>query len=168
MTAPRVESAPASFPGEVPLSGFDALMKNSVAQSYWARRLVAYVIDVLIVYVVLAIIGWAVALPLFLLSGGSFLSVFGGYFLVLSGVIQFLYFFVAEMAIGSTIGKRFLGLRVAADEGRPPNGAEAAIRNVSKIHWVLLLLDVVVGLATSKQYTKKYSDTLAHTSVVMA
>ena len=40
------------------------------------------------------------------------------------------------------------------------------MRNVSKIYWVLLLLDVVIGLATSKQYNQKFSDKLVGTSVV--
>jgi hypothetical protein len=40
------------------------------------------------------------------------------------------------------------------------------VRNISKVYWLLLLLDVVVGLATPKQYTQKFSDKLVGTSVV--
>jgi hypothetical protein len=40
------------------------------------------------------------------------------------------------------------------------------LRNISKIYWLLLLLDTVVGLATSKNYTQKFSDRFAGTEVV--
>jgi hypothetical protein len=39
------------------------------------------------------------------------------------------------------------------------------LRDLSKINWVLLLLDVVLGLALEPGYTKKFSDRLLGTSV---
>jgi uncharacterized membrane protein YvbJ len=39
------------------------------------------------------------------------------------------------------------------------------IRNISKIHEVLLLLDVIGGLITSKDLHQKYSDRIANTTV---
>ncbi|MBI3860162.1 MAG: RDD family protein [Thaumarchaeota archaeon] len=151
------------------MSGFDALMKESQAQTYWVKRLVAYIVDVVIVYVVLAILASIVAFQLLLLSGpGAFGAVLVGAFSVVSGVLLFLYFFVTEVSMGSSIGKRVFGLKVVADNGGKPSGSQAALRNISKIFWVLLLLDVILGLAMSKQYTMKYSDTFAHTSVVAA
>ncbi|MGD0477937.1 MAG: hypothetical protein ABSB29_07210 [Nitrososphaerales archaeon] len=45
---------------------------------------------------------------------------------------------------------------------------EALVRNVSKLYWLLLILDIIVGLAVSKGYTQKYTDKLMGTSVVDA
>jgi hypothetical protein len=41
-------------------------------------------------------------------------------------------------------------------------------RDVSKLCWLLLILDVIVGLAVSKGHTQKYTDKLMGTSVADA
>jgi uncharacterized RDD family membrane protein YckC len=157
-------SAPAS---QGTVSGFDAVMKESGAQSYWIKRIVAFVIDAIIVYIVLGIIVTTVALP-FLFLGGAYYyyTVFAGTFAVVGGLILVLYFTLAEVTIGGSLGKRFMGLKVVAASGRLPNFGEAFIRNISKIYWILLLLDVIVGLATAKDYTQKYTDRMVGTNVV--
>lgn len=164
VTGFRSTGAPA--PTDSALSGFDALMKNSTAQSYWAMRLVAYVIDVVIVNLTLFLLATMVALPFLILAPSAIGASLIGSLSVVSGVITFLYFVVTEIAFGGSIGKRLLGLRVNAETGQLSRGSQALLRNISKIHWVLLLLDVVVGLATSKGYTQKYTDIMAKTSVV--
>ncbi len=149
------------------LSGFDALTKDPVAQSYWVKRLVAFVIDAIIVAFALLVITVLSALPFLFVTGPSaFFAVIGGVYSVVSGVLLFLYFLFAEMWMGSSIGKWLIGLKVVTDAGSRPLPGESALRNISKIYWLLLLLDVIIGLATSKQYTKKYSDIYAKTSVV--
>lgn len=57
-------------------------------------------------------------------------------------------------------------LKVVGPKGGNPTFVQSLVRNISKIYWILLLLDVIVGLATSKQYNQKYSDKLVGTSVV--
>ncbi len=151
------------------VSGFDAVMKESAAQTYWVQRILAFVIDAVIVFVAVGILVALTALPFLILSGpGVFGAIFGGVFTFLSGVILVLYFTAAELLSGTSVGKRILGLKVTAAGGRLPNPGEALVRNLSKFYWILLLLDIVVGLATSKEYTQKYSDRLMGTSVVNA
>jgi hypothetical protein len=58
------------------------------------------------------------------------------------------------------------GLKVIRLGGGYQNLTEAFVRNINKIYWLLLLLDIVVGLAISKQYTQKFSDTVVGTEVV--
>jgi len=150
-----------------PLSGIDALMKEQTAQSYWIRRLVALVIDVIIVVVVLAVVAVVIAIPTFALSGaGGMVAIFAGIFSVVAGVVVFLYFIFAEVTRGATFGKQVLHLKVVGPKGGNPTFIESVVRNVSKIYWLLLLLDVIVGLATSKDYTQKFSDKLVGTKVV--
>ena len=156
-----------SAPTGAPLSGIDALMKESSAQNYWLRRLAAFVIDAIIVVVIIVVVAVLVAIPSFVLSGTAGLtSFFAGAFALVAGVILFLYFIVAEVTQGATVGKHAMHLRVVGPKGGNPNLVESLARNVSKIYWILLLLDVVVGLATSKQYTQKFSDKVVGTSVV--
>ena len=155
--------------GEATLSGFDTLMNEGRAQGYWFRRLIAFVIDAIIVDVTLGIIGLMLAVPLLLTGGfGAMMSFFAGIFSVVSGIVLVFYFAITEAATGASIGKHILGLRVRTRTGTYPNFGEAFVRNVSKIHWVLLLIDVVVGLATSKVHTEKLSDRFMGTSVQSA
>jgi uncharacterized RDD family membrane protein YckC len=143
-------------------------MRDSKVQEYWIRRLVALVVDVVIIGVALGVIAAIVAIPFFLSGGFGFMTVFFSGFAVLTGVVLILYFPLTESTMGASIGKQLLGLRVVSRRGGNPTFFEAFIRNVSKIHWVLLLLDVIVGLGVSKGYQQKYSDQLMGTSVVPA
>ena len=159
-------TAPGSAATSAPVSGLDALIKDQKAQEYWIWRFVAIVVDWVIVYVVVGVITFFVALPAFLLGGGAFFSaVFGG-LAVLWGLVFILYFAVLESATGASIGKHIFGFRVTSKRGSNPTFGEALVRNVSKIYWLLLLLDVVAGLAVSAGYQQKYSDRLMGTTVV--
>lgn len=150
-----------------PLSGLDETFKEPKAQNYWLRRIAAIVIDVIIVAVIIVVVAVAVAIPSFVMSGTAGLtSFFAGTFSIVAGIILFLYFIVAEVTTGATIGKRVMNLKVVGPKGGNPTVVQSLVRNISKIYWVLLVLDVVVGLATSKNYTQKYSDKLVGTSVV--
>jgi uncharacterized RDD family membrane protein YckC len=154
----------ASGPAGAPLSGVDALIKEP---SYWLRRFVAFIIDAIIVGVILVVIAVAIAIPSFALSGAAGVtSFFAGTFSIVAGVILFLYFIVAEVTRGATVGKQVMHLKVVGPKGGNPTLVQSLVRNISKIYWVLLLLDVVAGLATSKQYNQKFSDKLVGTSVV--
>lgn len=59
-----------------------------------------------------------------------------------------------------------MGLRVTTDGGGRPTLGVSFLRNLSKINWVLLLLDVILGLALEVGYTKKFSDRFFGTSVI--
>ena len=143
------------------------------AQEYWVKRLLAYVIDAVVVYAVIGLIVAATVLPTFLagiivpgFSPPSF--PFGGFFGTFASLLFVLYFTVAESTYGKTIGKGVMGLRVITTSGGKPTLANAFLRNISKINWVLLLLDVIVGLALDVGYTRKFSDRFLGTSVATA
>jgi uncharacterized RDD family membrane protein YckC len=59
-----------------------------------------------------------------------------------------------------------MGLKVTTLSGAQLDWGQAFLRNISKIYWVLLLLDVVAGLAMQKAYKQKFSDNYAGTIVV--
>jgi uncharacterized RDD family membrane protein YckC len=155
----------------MPVSGINTLSRDAKAQEYWIKRLFAYVIDAVVVYSVVGLAAAATVLPVFI--AGVFVPgyspptlPFGGYFGTFAGLLFVLYFTLAEATYGKTIGKRVLGLHVAAEGGRRPTLGGSFLRSISKINWVLLLLDVVIGLALEPGYTKKFSDRYLGTSVV--
>ena len=165
--APSATAQP-SAPSQpsAPVSGVDALIKDQKAQEYWIWRAVAILVDWVAVYIVLGVLTVIVAFPSFLVGGGVlFASVFGELAL-LWGVMFVLYFSVAEAKWGESLGKHIFSLRVKSKSESNPTFGEAFVRNNSKIYWLLLLLDVIVGLATSKGYEQKYSDHLMGTTVV--
>jgi uncharacterized RDD family membrane protein YckC len=135
------------------------------------KRLLAYVIDAIIVYAVIGLIAAATFLPAFLMGvivPGSSPQVpfIGGFLGTVSSLILVLYFTFAEATYGHTIGKRIMGLRVVVDSGVRPTLGSSFLRNLSKISWVLLLLDVILGLELGTGYKKKYSDRFLGTSVI--
>jgi len=162
--SPVQAGAPTSA-SSAPVSGFDMLIKDQTAQEYWVQRLVGFIIDAVIVYLVLAVLTALVALPALFTSGVSFFAVVFGGIAFLWGIIFVLYFTVAEATYGASIGKHVFRLKVVSKTGSKPNFAEAFIRNLSKVYWLLLLLDVVIGLAVSKGYQQKYSDYFMGTTV---
>ena len=148
-----------------PVSGLDTLTKDQKAQEYWLLRTVAFVVDAIIVYIVLAVVTAIIAIPALLSRGFGFIGVVFGGIALLWGIVFVLYFSVFESSSGSSIGKKVFKLKVVSKTGSNPTFGEALIRNISKIYWLLLLLDIIVGLATSKEYQEKYSDRLMGTKV---
>jgi len=154
-------------------TGFDLLGNDKNFQNHWARRLIAFVIDWVIVAVALIVIAAVAALPfLFSLSTGT-VSTFPGWWSAwwgiwwagLGGVVLFLYFFLSEGIYHRTIGKEIMGLRVARIDGKPVDFRSSLIRNISKIYWVLLLIDVLVGLGTHGETSQKWTDRYVGTKV---
>jgi uncharacterized RDD family membrane protein YckC len=169
-------SCGANVAGAIPTSGYrsgiDALMRNTSAQEYWVRRLIAFVIDAVLVGVVLGLILLTASLGSLLLnpitwsSFATSMSFLAGTFSFLGGIILVLYFSVTESYYGRSLGKGLMGLKVTVNGGSMPSFEMALIRNISKIYWVLLLLDVIVGLAIEVDHRRKVSDRYAHTLVV--
>ena len=108
--------------------------------------------------------GTILSIP-FIILGRSNLTSFFSAFPVVIGLFSILYFPATEVYNGASIGKSVLGLKVTTLDGAKPNWGQAFVRNVSKIYWVLLLLDVVVGLAIQTDYRQKFSDRYAGTVV---
>lgn len=149
------------------MSGIDSVIKERAAQEYWVERIVAFVIDAAIVYLAVGVLAFAYALPFFFVSGIAAVgAMIAGVFSFVVGVVLVLYFSLFENWAGTSVGKRAIGLVVRSKSGKNPSLVEAFTRNVSKVYWILLLLDVIIGLATSKEYTQKFSDRFAGTSVV--
>jgi len=152
-------------------TGFELLRDDKSVQNHWARRLIAFVIDAVIVTVVLAIIAIVVSIP-FIISlsfSSTALRAFPAWWgLSLVGLIPlvvFLYFFLAEGLYGRTLGKEIMGLRVQRVDGKPMDLRNSFVRNISKIYWVLLLIDVAVGLGTHGEMSQKWSDRYISTKV---
>ena len=106
------------------------------------------------------------AIPLFI-GGPSFFR-FDFWGVWLGGFIPLLivgYFIIAEAGWGRTIGKEAMGLKAVRVDGRSMDLGSSFLRNISKINWLLLLLDVIAGLVMHGDGRQKFSDRLAGTTV---
>jgi len=143
-------------------TAFDKIGSDRQLQDHWLRRLVAAIIDSIIIGIVSWIIAVLVALPAILL-GAAFVI---GAYSFLHGVLFFLYAGFLESSRGSTIGKQIMNLKVTTMEGNVASLDKTMIRNISKIHWLLWLIDTLLGMATVGDPHQKYSDRFAGTTVI--
>ena len=134
---------------------------------HWLLRLIAYIVDSVIIAIAIIVL----SIPLWIMGiigGFWFLSAgilfFGFPFLV--GLLLVMYVLYAEVNWGGTLGKRIVGLRVQTVSGSRITYGQSFLRNISKIHWILLFLDWLIGVATPGDRKQKYMDRLAGTAVV--
>ena len=142
------------------VTGLNIIGQNKALQDHWIKRVIAYIID----WVILIVISAVLTIALFPFGGGVF-SIFWGIGILVYAVIAILYWIIQEGFWGGTIGKKVMGLRVVGTTG-PMDIVKAAIRNVSKIYGLFLLLDWIVGLATEGDPRQKVMDRFAGTTVV--
>ena len=146
----------------------DSGQSGQIDLMQWLIRLVAYIIDSIIILIPTAII-YFIVLVAIILTPGSFFLIYGGYLLLplILGILEVLYFVILDVSWGATIGKRVLGLQVQMVKGGKVPFDKAFIRNISKIFWVFLVLDWLIGLVTpGADRRQKYTDRLAGTTVV--
>ncbi len=138
------------------VTGFDYLGRDKSLQEHWLRRFVAIVIDWMIIFIPLNILGWIL---------GS--ALFGFIWLSLDNVVFFVYCAMFDVVVGGTVGKMLLGLKSVSVSGKM-DVAQALMRNITKIFVPLLLIDWIVGMAIdTKDPRQKWTDSLVNTSVIL-
>jgi len=143
-------------------TGFDRLKDDKRFQDHWAKRVIAYIIDVAIVSVAAYVLLLAVSLPALpaISFGQTFpFAWFWGFWLGgIAPLIILAYFVLAEALFARTIGKELMGLRVARLDSKRLDLWSSFVRNISKVAFILLIVDVAVGLGTHGDGRQKYSD----------
>ena len=150
-------------------TGFDRLKDDKGFQDHWVKRVIAYIVDVAIVSVAVFVLVLAVALPAFpaIFFGQTFpFAWFWGFWLGgIASLIMLAYFVLADALFGRTLGKELLGLRVTRVDGKRIDLWASFVRNLSKIVFVLLIIDVAAGLGSHGDGRQKYSDRYIGTTV---
>jgi len=144
-----------------------------------ARRLLAYLLDLILCYGALLVLAFLVALGVFGTAAATDAaeSVAGagiGVLLVVLFAIQWVYFAVLEAWRGRTPGKAALGMRVVSTTGRPIGFRAAALRNVLRAADALPLtysagIVSIAGLASmsSTRRFQRLGDLVAGTLVIV-
>jgi uncharacterized RDD family membrane protein YckC len=149
-------------------SGIEKIRYDIQAQGLWLSRLLAYIIDSIIVgiFTVLAILFVFVPYLLGSLLTRDWLSwrnILGYPFA--TGFFQVVYFTILEGWLGASVGKRVIGLVVSKNNGGKPNYLQTLLRNISKIHGGILLLDILFGLTLTESTRMKATDRMSGTRV---
>src|SRR6266704_926897 len=135
-------------------SAIDLIGHNPALQEHWIRRFFAALIDAIVV----AVIYLLFALPLGFVSLAWYVAPF------LYGIVWLLYSMLLETVLGATIGKRLLRLRVVAIDGNL-DIMHCLVRNISKIYWLLFLVDLGAGGVTQGDPRQRLFDRIARTTV---
>lgn len=143
------------------MSAFEKITTDRHLQDHWLRRLVAGIIDSIIIGIIAWIISLLVALPALLYGAVPFT----GSSDLLRGVLLFLYCAFMESTRGTTIGKQIMQLKVTTTHGTALTLDRTLIRNISKIHGVFWLVDTLIGMALVGDPHQKYSDRWVGTTV---
>jgi uncharacterized RDD family membrane protein YckC len=141
------------------LSGIAAerILSESALQQHWIKRVIAILIDSIIVGMVTAVLSLTIEVS----------GIFNWLALpFVMGLIYVLYFTITESIYGYTVGKRLVKLKVRRVNGKKPSLESSFLRNISKIHFLVLLLDTLGGFFTSKDSHQRYIDQIANTTVV--
>ncbi len=146
-------------------TGFDILATDKSTQDQWAKRAIAYIIDSLLIGAIVSVLVFAAAIPPFLLGGGTIPIWWGFWFVGIAPLLILAYFILTEAIYSRTLGKEIMGLRVARRDGKNMDLGTSFLRNISKINLVLLIVDVLAGLAMKGESSQKFSDRYAGTVV---
>jgi hypothetical protein len=137
-------------------TGIDGILQSPAAQEFWLRRLIAVIIDYAILF-----------FPIYVISAVAFTATIWGFLpWFVTGAIVIAYTALFESELGYTVGKRVMALEVVPLDGRPIDFPRAAVRNVSKVHPVFLLIDVLLGLFMENRPNMRYLDTTTRCEVV--
>ena len=148
---------------------------SELDMNHWLYRLIAYIIDSLIIGIPIYLIYYFAIEPLIWPRYAvwnytySWAPWYASWFLfpLIFGLIEVLYFAFMESSSGSSIGKKLIGFRAQMTDGSKTNFGKAFMRNISKIFWPILLLDWLLGVVTPGQDRRqKYFDRMAGTTVV--
>lgn len=109
--------------------------------SIFTKRILAYIADYFVVTAILWILAQILAI---VIIPFSFFVIYS-YFLFLLPIFIIVYFVLLEKKKGTTIGKNILFLKVVSEDGEDISYKQAIIRNLSKLYWIPIIFDVIIG-----------------------
>lgn len=129
-------------------------------ESLTKKRFWAFIIDFIVITALMWILS-VVIYPLIIVTG--YFTIFN-YWIILLALLIICYFTYLEGHYKKTIGKSLVGIEVNAIDGNLTY-KKTFIRNISKILWVPVLIDLLLGKLI-KGSSLRILDKYAHTEVV--
>jgi uncharacterized RDD family membrane protein YckC len=154
-------------------TGYEGTGVQTDMGTHWLLRIVAAIID----SIPWAIVGWVfwwvlvwngTGAPLYKAIGGLGWLIYPFLIPLFYGLLYVIYCTVMESsASAATLGKRVMGLKVQLLHGGKAPSGKVFTRNISKIFWVIFLIDILIGIATpGPDPRQRYFDRIAGTTVI--
>ena len=107
----------------------------------FTRRVIAYVID----FFVVSAFMWIVSYLIYFILNPSHVHSVYQYFPIVVPILIMVYFVGCEVIKAATVGKALMYLQVKSRNGANITVAQAFVRNLSKIFWIPILFDWILG-----------------------
>lgn len=136
-------------------TGYDLLEHSHEFRVHMLKRVIAGLIDALIVFIPLIVLVHLFDLPYKEMLAGVF-----------SGFGWFIYSVISEFYTGSSVGKRAMGFIVVSLDG-PMTLSQEIVRNVPKMFWYIFLpVDILIGLSKDGDPRQRWVDSLSCTTII--
>ena len=109
--------------------------------SVFSKRVVAYILDFIIVSAVM----WILSYFFYLIMGSTNVYMIYNVLPYVVPVFIWVYFVLTEKFAGASMGKAIMNLEVRSKNGAYISWPQAIIRNLTKIYWVPIIFDWLVG-----------------------
>jgi len=140
----------------------DVMDSDMQVREHWVKRVLAGITDGILTLLMAGVL----LIPLIIMAK---LGIFVWYYNIVEafmwGLIYWLYSAGMEARHGATIGKHLFGLKVTALQGEM-TGEKATIRNLSKMHVVFFIFDIIAGAVSEGDPKQRYMDRVAGTTVI--
>jgi len=133
---------------------------NEINWNNWVYRLIAYIIDSIIVGIIAGAISVIGAISMFVFGWGSLI------FICILGILYLLYYTILDTMWGATIGKKLMGLNVQTTDGNKLDFVKSFVRNLSKFNPLLLFLDWLIGIVSEGNKQQKFLDRAVNAVVI--
>ena len=133
--------------------------------SIFTKRVLAYLADFFVVSAIMWIIAQVLYFVVFPFSAFFLYE----YLIILAPIVGFIYFIVLEVKKGATVGKHLLFLKVTSTMNfnyfAKITYKQAILRNLSKIYWIPIIIDVIIGKFTGSS-NERFLGKISRTIVV--
>ena len=113
----------------------------------FSRRVIAYVAD----FFVVSAIMWIVSYLMYLIINPYETYKVYSYFIYVVPFLVFFYFVILKKFKGSTVGKALMYIQVRSKNGAKISWAQAIVRNLTKLFWIPILFDLVLGFIFTRE-----------------
>ena len=128
---------------------------------HFIKRFEAFIIDAIVVTLLTALVNNLLYVVFTLMKNALFLAYYPYVVLV---IVTLAYFTIYEAKTNKTIGKRIVHLYVSDKDGYMTY-AKAFVRNLTKVFWIPLIFDVILGVLF--MCPSRLFDRLAKTNVYL-
>jgi uncharacterized RDD family membrane protein YckC len=107
----------------------------------FTRRVIAYLIDFLVVSAFM----WIISFFLFNVLGPKNVYQVYQYLPLIIPLLGLIYFILCEKIAGASMGKAIMKLQVKSKNGADISWLQAVVRNLTKMYWIPIIFDWLIG-----------------------